>query len=1635
MWSPRIALALLALVFLAEARSAAPEIVFLNPPKAPLGAKIRLEGHGFTGTTRVVLRDLRWSRDVEATFTVLSDETLEVQMPASSNPYPFFEKLAFIVETPAGVTVTLPVEPDSSVMVIKSGTTLTSFGAGSRLVFLESGSSILNAGGGSNTFFVAQGASLNLAGGGGTTAYVANGATFTGTGALNFPEVDPSYVTSLFEFGTPPPSYTLTEIVTGSGSIVITPRQNVYYNGQTVELTTVPGEGFAFSEWGGAVSGSDRKVSLVINEDTTVSATFVAGANLYVQSARGQVAVVPQMQVYPLGTSVTLTFTPDRGYEFDRWTGSVASEENPLTMVLTQTSDLTAEVKDPSFGKLLWSYGEFQTSGPGPMDNEVTWSVPAIGDDGTIYVSSYIRAPRSVSDGKLIAIRPDGTERWSQPIYLDSDTGFLGHPVIGNDGSVYINSGPLLSAFSRDGVALWTKSFGATTDATASISPPAIGSDGTLYLAQLSGKLIALSPAKAILWELPITGDLYYTPSVGTDGTIYVGGSGIPIRAVQPDGTVKWVSTSNLPVGSSAALMSNGDLIYRTNGNFISQKVVRLNASGAETAVYGLRNPFSNIAIDPDGKTMFGEVNGSVIVLNPDGTIAWEDQPSPASFTEAPLIGADGTVYFSSTAADTHRFIAYNPDGTVMWENNALAQHESTGNVRCALALDRNGVLYGGSRTGKFYAIQATGKLATGEWPKQFAGYRNESRQPLLGPATAPELTTAPEATEVIADQELVLSAEFTGVPAPEYQWYRDGQPIPRATSPILSVPNVQAAEAGQYFVRATNSAGTAQSTPVAVDVFFSLNVAATGGGSVTMDPEQNLFAPGTQVTLTATAADNFEFVGWTGSASGSENPLLVTMDSNKTLTANFVGYYELVVTQTGSGGVMLDPPGPYLPGQSVTATAVPAVGYGFAGWSGALTGLNPVGSFDMTGDLTLDAVFVPLRTLTVAAQPGGSAAADPQQATYLDGSTVTLTATREEGYDFTGWEGDVASQTNPLTITLDRDILVRATFGPAQNPTVMFGAPNDSTVSDRTFSLTGQITDNDAIDSARWERDGQDMGNLPLTDGLFDLSALALSEGLNQFRIFAVDSVGNETIETFTITWSPTQLIEVLPPESESEGRLIVVPIRLTSSGDVAGATFTLTFDPTYLQSEDFSFSSSASSPFNQINRSIDGQIRASMALTGTLPAGAIEVAHAVFRLRSVPADLNTALGLIEVSASDFSGDLLDDSTAAHGKEMAILKRRVIGDINANGQLDVGDASLMQRLVTGLNEVRAWDHTANDLNSSNTLDVGDVLRVLSTAANLLPQPSAGAVAAGVAKSQGAAAAADSEAVRLVADRRTAAAGDTVVVRAFLENATTPITGVSFVLDYPTDALRLIDSSSHTAGDLIESTTFATVWNVAPARNDYTMQTGTVYMASSSATVASAANGVLAEFTFQVQPGAAAQLVWPVTLHDVNVTSDGYTMRSLPMAEHIFNGWPVLFADWAEGAFQNVILPDPDDRKFDRDPDRDGLINWLEYHFGLNPMQADAPQPFTLMEYEEDGTSYLAVAFDRRRDSLDAACRVEVSRDLETWNYNGDTTAMVHTVEISATDNGDGTERVLERTAASVSPEEKMFIRLTVSEK
>jgi uncharacterized lipoprotein YddW (UPF0748 family) len=153
-----------------------------------------------------------------------------------------------------------------------------------------------------------------------------------------------------------------------------------------------------------------------------------------------------------------------------------------------------------------------------------------------------------------------------------------------------------------------------------------------------------------------------------------------------------------------------------------------------------------------------------------------------------------------------------------------------------------------------------------------------------------PAITAQPQSQTVIAGQSAIFTVTATNKAPLSYQWRFNGAPIAGATGTAYTVANAQTGDAGAYSVEVVNIMGSTISADAVLAVHFSLTVSATPGGTVSKAPDQGSYAPNAVVTLTATAGLGSEFLGWSGDATGTNNPLMVTMTANKAITALFSG-------------------------------------------------------------------------------------------------------------------------------------------------------------------------------------------------------------------------------------------------------------------------------------------------------------------------------------------------------------------------------------------------------------------------------------------------------------------------------------------------------------------------------------------------------------------------------------------------------------------------------------------------------------------------------------------------------------------------------------------------------------------------
>jgi uncharacterized repeat protein (TIGR02543 family) len=209
------------------------------------------------------------------------------------------------------------------------------------------------------------------------------------------------------------------------------------------------------------------------------------------------------------------------------------------------------------------------------------------------------------------------------------------------------------------------------------------------------------------------------------------------------------------------------------------------------------------------------------------------------------------------------------------------------------------------------------------------------------------------------------------------------------------------------------------------------LTTTTTGQGTITRSPDLQSFKEGDTVALTAVPAPGWGFTGWSGAATGTANPVMITMNDDKTVSANFtrIGYTVAVavastVNNTNPAGntATVNPnQALYNYGDAVTLTAVAAEGWTFAGWNGGFTGLATSAQLTVAADLNITALFTPtLYELNIAGgqnSEGGQVTVS-KAAPYTHGEVITLTAVPATGYRFVEW--DIANAAEAAGTTAD---------------------------------------------------------------------------------------------------------------------------------------------------------------------------------------------------------------------------------------------------------------------------------------------------------------------------------------------------------------------------------------------------------------------------------------------------------------------------------------------------------------------------------------------------------------------------------------------------------------------------------------
>lgn len=292
-------------------------------------------------------------------------------------------------------------------------------------------------------------------------------------------------------------------------------------------------------------------------------------------------------------------------------------------------------------------------------------------------------------------------------------------------------------------------------------------------------------------------------------------------------------------------------------------------------------------------------------------------------------------------------------------------------------------------------------------------------------------------------------------------------------------------------------------------DMIFSMSFADNepspppSPASITLDQSELTLYVGEADTLTATLypEGTNSSIQWTSSdpsvASVTESGLIIAHSAGTTsiiATATVGGAsasclvtvqevpattYSISISVSPTEGGTVSGSGQYEEGATATVTAVANEGFRFLKWTEAGTQISTEASltFTVTSDRTLTAIFEPISepapgptpkptyTINVSAAEGGTASGGGE---YEQGSSVTLTATPENGYRFIAWtENDEQISTDEnYTFIADHDRTIVAIFMPIPKPiyTIHVSSTQGGTIGGSGSYKEGEVVTVNAI-------------------------------------------------------------------------------------------------------------------------------------------------------------------------------------------------------------------------------------------------------------------------------------------------------------------------------------------------------------------------------------------------------------------------------------------------------------------------------------------------------------------------------------------------------------------------------------------
>ena len=787
------------------------------------------------------------------------------------------------------------------------------------------------------------------------------------------------------------PSYTLEIIVSGTEGIVT--GTGIYNPGSSVTISANPQPGYSFVTWSGTgpTDPSSSTTTIEMSQDRNITAVFEQ--NSYMVST--SVLPVNNAEIsgagsYLHGSTATLSVTAiSPGFIFKSWTGDATGSDNPITIMVNEDVNITANLEQISLELNV-------TAGPGGT----------VTGGGQILYGSLSAIVATPSNGySFVGWTGEGVTETSAPSTTVNMT--QARSVIAN---FTLQNFTISGSITPDGIGqisgLGDYDYGQTATLTATATASGYSFSNWSGDANGSENPLNITIDSNMTIEANFTVDTYRL-SLEAEAGGTVSGAGnfsydtlVDILAIPSTGYSFTGWTGNGISDSGAALTS---VSMTTDRNI--------------TAQFSL-NAYPLTLLAGNGGTVTGEGNFT------HGQVA--------TITATPNTGYS----FSHWRGDNVSNFS-SPTTTVDMNQSRSVSAMFLINQYDLLLTSSSG----GSTSGE--GIYSHGQQAViNAIPNEGFMFTN------WGGDT--ENNATDQSTIVTMDRSKSVHANFVIIPADNVVLTISTDPVSSGTTQgsgaysVDSIIEISASPLIGYEFISWSGEGVLDSNSSITQVPVKENLTITANfqkktytlqindsnGGTTLGA--GTYEYDTDANISATAQPGYTFSGWTGDGvySPSNQQSKVLMVEDRSIQANFKIQNRTLTLPPPTGGTVSGS-GTYAYGTFVEIIATPLPGYTFEKWVGS-TIKSPSASFtsvELTTDINITASFSRnVYSLQTNATVGGSVSTG---GTYYYGYNASLSANASEGYKFEKWEGEgITSPYSPFTtISIIDDRNVTALF------------------------------------------------------------------------------------------------------------------------------------------------------------------------------------------------------------------------------------------------------------------------------------------------------------------------------------------------------------------------------------------------------------------------------------------------------------------------------------------------------------------------------------------------------------------------------------------------------------------------------